>query len=268
MKEKKYIWDADLGTLKNRQKEPHLDTIHKYIEQDGIDISDFVLTDYNCGYWTFSDIFMKDRGFLLYYDPEEIIHPIPKYLITDPDISISYSFSASCIGEAYVKHNRISVNAHDLVVLLLSYQKTEEARIKNAIEIAQACGYEKASRITGLTVKCIKRYTSEQHTPVVLPAETPGSLLKKEREKNGYTQQQLADLLHLSREAVSKYEKDVNQLPLSVMKDVSNICNTDVFHNLLAGRIGSKLNNLRILRNECDMRAVMFDEKCIYGSIA
>lgn len=207
----------------------------------------------------------KRRGFILYYDPEIVTKPCPKYLV-DAD-NYAFTFSAASIAEAYVKHNRITLNTSDFILMVENYYKSEEQRINLAIGIANACGYKKASELTGLTEKYVRKCSTEDTIRPfpVYPVETPGSLLKKEREKCGYTQQQMADQLNLSRETISKYEQDKYQIPIEVMKDISKLCHTDVFKYLLAGYVDRNGLDHEIHRNNYYTEDLHTDDQCILG---
>ena len=50
--------------------------------------------------------------------------------------------------------------------------------------------------------------------------------IKNLREDNDLTQQNMADMLHISRSAYSAYENGANAIPLDVLIQVSHIFNT------------------------------------------
>lgn len=54
---------------------------------------------------------------------------------------------------------------------------------------------------------------------------TLGEKIKMLRQKKGLTQAQLADLLFLKQNAISAYEKDVNQPSLEMIKKMATIFN-------------------------------------------
>ena len=55
-----------------------------------------------------------------------------------------------------------------------------------------------------------------------------GSNLKKVRIKNGYTQQQLSDLLSISRETISKWERNQYFPNLEYIVEICNILNITI----------------------------------------
>lgn len=59
-------------------------------------------------------------------------------------------------------------------------------------------------------------------------------ILRELREKKGFTQQQLADTLHLSKNAVSHYEKGINMPNLDTIQKIADIF--DVSVDYLLGR--------------------------------
>ncbi|SET33315.1 helix-turn-helix domain-containing protein [[Clostridium] polysaccharolyticum] len=52
--------------------------------------------------------------------------------------------------------------------------------------------------------------------------------LKKLRTAQGYTQQQLASLLHISKSAISMYESGVREPELSVIQQIADIFSVDM----------------------------------------
>ncbi len=63
-------------------------------------------------------------------------------------------------------------------------------------------------------------------------------ILKMLREKHGYTQQQLADVLHVSKNSVSHYELKISMPSIDVIIEIADIF--DVSIDYLLGR--SKVN--------------------------
>lgn len=59
-------------------------------------------------------------------------------------------------------------------------------------------------------------------------------ILKELREKKGITQDQLASALHLSKNAISHYEKDVNSPSIETLEKIADIF--DVSVDYLIGR--------------------------------
>ncbi len=59
-------------------------------------------------------------------------------------------------------------------------------------------------------------------------------ILKELREKKGFTQEQLASTLHLSKNAVSHYEKDINSPSIQTLEKIADIF--DVSVDYLIGR--------------------------------
>lgn len=69
-----------------------------------------------------------------------------------------------------------------------------------------------------------------------------GKLIRELRVKNGFTQQELADKLGVTYQAVSKWENGKNIPDISLLKDISNLFNIDINY-LLDGRDVKKKNN-------------------------
>ena len=63
--------------------------------------------------------------------------------------------------------------------------------------------------------------------------ERVGKFLASLREKQGLTQQMLADELFVSREAVSKWERGVNMPTISLLIPLSKILKVDVTEILM-----------------------------------
>ncbi len=60
-----------------------------------------------------------------------------------------------------------------------------------------------------------------------------GVLLKSVRKRKGYTSQQLADALHVSRSTYSRYENDLKDVEPDVLLDIANFYDTTVDDFLL-----------------------------------
>ena len=60
------------------------------------------------------------------------------------------------------------------------------------------------------------------------------AILKMLREKNGYSQQQLADILHLSKNSISHYELGVCMPSIDVLINIADVF--DVSLDYLLGR--------------------------------
>ena len=65
-------------------------------------------------------------------------------------------------------------------------------------------------------------------------------ILRELREKKGFTQQQLADTLHLSKNAISHYEKSINMPNLDTIQKIADIF--DVSVDYLLGRTSIRFN--------------------------
>ena len=50
-----------------------------------------------------------------------------------------------------------------------------------------------------------------------------GKYIHQKRKEKGYTQQELADILHVSNKAVSKWETGVNMPEISLLESLSEI---------------------------------------------
>lgn len=67
-----------------------------------------------------------------------------------------------------------------------------------------------------------------------------GTILKKEREKRGLTQQQLADQIKMSRAAYAQYELEVNTPTLDNLMRIADLYGTSI--DYLAGRYANNTN--------------------------
>lgn len=67
-----------------------------------------------------------------------------------------------------------------------------------------------------------------------------GTILKKEREKRGLTQQQLADQIKMSRAAYAQYELGVNTPTLDNLMRIADLYGTSI--DYLAGRYANNTN--------------------------
>ena len=66
-------------------------------------------------------------------------------------------------------------------------------------------------------------------------------ILKKERKKHGYTQQEIADILCIARGSYTKYETGDNTPPLENFIKLANLYNVSM--DYLAGRYKEKEEN-------------------------
>ena len=108
------------------------DSIVSFIRADGFDISKFSLISVENSVWEFVSDNEKNRGFLLFYDPNKVKTPIAQYQVHNGNVY--FSFNARNITEAYVQHNR-EISDADYVLLSRTYSETEEkveADIKRA----------------------------------------------------------------------------------------------------------------------------------------
>ena len=55
-----------------------------------------------------------------------------------------------------------------------------------------------------------------------------GKRLAEAREKSGYSQDDVAEILHVSRQAVSNWEREVSTPDISLLKKFSEICNVQL----------------------------------------
>ena len=62
-----------------------------------------------------------------------------------------------------------------------------------------------------------------------------GKYIQQKRKEKGYTQQELADILHVSNKAVSKWETGVNMPEISLLEPLSEILGISV-SELLNGK--------------------------------
>lgn len=60
-----------------------------------------------------------------------------------------------------------------------------------------------------------------------------GRLLKQIRKRKGYTSQQLADALHVSRSTYSRYENDLKDVEPDILLGLANFYDTTVDDFLL-----------------------------------
>lgn len=70
-----------------------------------------------------------------------------------------------------------------------------------------------------------------------------GERIKEFRLRKGMTQQQLADLIGVQRAAISKYEKNIVDIPLKQLKRIANALNANIYDlvddNTEIGTIGN-----------------------------
>ena len=72
--------------------------------------------------------------------------------------------------------------------------------------------------------------------------EKIGKFISELRKSKGLTQQQLADMLGVTFQAVSKWERGKNAPDIAVLKDISTIFNVDI-DDILNGETKNKYNN-------------------------
>ena len=68
--------------------------------------------------------------------------------------------------------------------------------------------------------------------------------LRQLREKHGYTQKQLADAVHLSKNAICNYEKNVNLPNIETLMSLADIFNVPVDYLLGRSAISFKFDKL------------------------
>lgn len=66
------------------------------------------------------------------------------------------------------------------------------------------------------------------------------TILRELRELNGYTQKDLAKMLHLSKNAISHYEKGINMPNIETLTKIADIFGTSV--DYLIGRTNIKID--------------------------
>ena len=90
--------------------------------------------------------------------------------------------------------------------------------------------------------------------------------LRQLREKHGYTQKQLADAVHLSKNAICNYEKNVNLPNIETLMSLADIFNVTVDYLLGRSAISFKFDKLN--KSFFGKFTIIFFEKRGRGGVA
>ena len=81
--------------------------------------------------------------------------------------------------------------------------------------------------------------------------------LKLLRKQNNLTQQQLADILHVSQQSIHKYEHDITTPDLDTLKNIANYFNTSVDYVLGVTDIPHKIEPVtNTMLNQAELELV------------
>lgn len=124
--------------------------IADYIETDGFDVTGFSLCN-ECvaGHWKFVKDDNKERGFIIFYDPDVVIRPEPVYNLVAG--CVRYSYTARNITEAYLKHNRIMLDEDDFNLIQRVYSDSEKRLEYKYSNIANKYGVNAAMDVYNLS---------------------------------------------------------------------------------------------------------------------
>lgn len=90
--------------------------------------------------------------------------------------------------------------------------------------------------------------------------------LRQLREKHGYTQKQLADAVHLSKNSICNYEKNVNLPNIETLMSLADIFNVTVDYLLGRSAISFKFDKLN--KSFFGKFTIIFLKKGVAGATA
>lgn len=81
--------------------------------------------------------------------------------------------------------------------------------------------------------------------------------LKKLRQEHGLSQQQLADILHISQQSIHKYENDLSSPDIDMLKNMADYFNTSVDYLIGNTDIRSRIEPKYEIMLNSDERALI-----------